>query len=68
MPNWLFFSLVFLIVAADYRSISPIMFLLAAIIVSVGHREFKMSVLAAASWTALYLLTATAIGVVYAAL
>ena len=68
MPNWLFFSLVFLLVAVDHRGIFPIMLLLAAMVVSVGHRKFKMSVLAAASWTALYFLTATAIGVVYAAL
>ncbi len=68
MPTWIFFLLVFLLVGADHRGIFPIMFLLAAIVVFVGYRKFNTSVQAAASWICLFLLSATTIGVVYAAL
>ena len=68
MPTWIFSSLVFILVAADHRGIFPIMFLLAAIVVFVSHRKFNTSVQTAASWIGLYLLTASTVGVVYAAL
>ncbi len=67
MPTWIFFSLVFLLVAVDYRGLFPIMFLLAAMVVSVAHRKSKMSVLAAASLIGLYLIMAATVGVIYAA-
>jgi hypothetical protein len=67
MPAWIFFSIVFFLVAVDYRGIFPIMFLLAAMVVSVGHRKSKMSVQAAASLIGLYLIMATTVGVIYAA-
>ncbi len=68
MPTWIFFSLVFLLVAADHRGVFPIMFLLAAMVVSVGHRKSKMSVPAAAPLIGLYLIMAATVGVIYAAL
>ena len=67
MPTWIFFSIVFLLVAVDNRGIFPIMFLLAAMVVSVGHRKSKVSVQAAASLIGLYLIMAATVGVIYAA-
>jgi len=67
MPTWIFFSIVFLLVAVDNRGIFPIMFLLAAMVVSVGHRKSRMSVQAAASLIGLYLIMAATVGVIYAA-
>ncbi len=67
MPTWIFFSIVFLLVAVDYRGLFPIMFLLAAMVVSLGHRKFKMSVPAATSLIGLYLIMAATVGVIYAA-
>ena len=67
MPTWIFFSLVFLLVAVDYRGLFPIMFLLTAMVVSAGHRKSKMSVQAAASLIGLYLIMAATVGVIYAA-
>ena len=67
MPIWIFISLVFLLVAVDNRGMFPIMFLLAAIVVSVGHRKSNMSVQAAASLIGLYLIMAATVGVIYAA-
>ena len=67
MPTWIFFSIVFLLVAVDNRGLFPIMFLLAAMVVSVGHRKSKVSVQAAASLIGLYLIMAATVGVIYAA-
>ncbi len=67
MPTWIFFSIVFLLVAVDYRGLFPVMFLLAVVVVSVGHRKSKMSVPAAASLIGLYLIMAATVGVIYAA-
>ncbi len=67
MPTWIFFSIVFLLVAVDNRGLFPIMFLLAAMVVSVGHRKSNMSVQAAASLIGLYLIMAATVGVIYAA-
>ncbi len=67
MPTWVFFSIVFLLVAVDYRGLFPIMFLLAVMVVSVGHRKSRMSVQAAASLIGLYLIMAATVGVIYAA-
>ena len=67
MPIWIFFSLVFSLVAVTNRGMFPIVFLLAAMVVSVGHRKSKMSVQAAASLIGLYLIMATTVGVIYAA-
>ncbi len=67
MPNWIFFSLVFLLVAVDYRGIFPIMFLLAAMFVSVVHRKSKLPVPVAASLIGGYLIMAATVGAIYAA-
>ncbi len=67
MPTWIFFSIVFLLVAVDNRGMFPIMFLLAAMVVSVGHRKSKVSVQSAASLIGLYLIMAATVGVIYAA-
>jgi hypothetical protein len=67
MPIWIFFSLVFLLVAVDHRGVFPIMFLLAAMVMSVGYRKPKMSVPAAASLIGLYLIMAATVGAIYAA-
>ncbi len=67
MPIWILFSLVFLLVAADHRGLFPVMFLLAAMVVSLGHRKFKMSVPAATSLIGLYLIMAATVGAIYAA-
>ncbi len=67
MPVWIFFSIVFLLVAVDYRGLFPITFLLAVMVVSVGHRKPRMSVQAAASLIGLYLIMAATVGVIYAA-
>ncbi len=67
MPTWIFFSIVFLLVAVDNRGLFPIMFLLAAMVVSVGHRKSNMPVQAAASLIGLYLIMAATVGVIYAA-
>ena len=67
MPNWIFFLLVFLLVAADHRGIFPIMFLLAAMVLSVGYRKSKLSVPVAASLISVYLIMAATVGVIYAA-
>ena len=67
MPIWIFFSLVFLLVAVDHRGIFPIMFLLAAMAVSVGYRKSKLSVPIAASLISVYLIMAATVGAIYAA-
>ncbi len=67
MPAWIFFPTVFLLVAVDYRGIFPIMFLLAALVISVGHRKSKMSVPAAVLLIGLYLIMAATVGAIYAA-
>ncbi len=67
MPTWIFFSLVFSLVAVDNRGRFPSVFLLAAMVVSVGHRKSRMSVQAAASLIGLYLIMAATVGVIYAA-
>ena len=67
MPIWILFSLVFLLVAADHRGLFPVMFLLAAMVVSVGHHKSKMPMQAAASLIGLYLIMAATVGVIYAA-
>ncbi len=67
MPTWIFFSIVFLLVAVDYRGLFPVMFLLAVVVVSVGHRKSKMSVPAAVLLIGLYLIMAATVGAIYAA-
>ncbi len=67
MPAWIFFSTVFLLVAVDYRGLFPVMFLLAVVVVSVGHRKSKMSVPAAVLLIGLYLIMAATVGAIYAA-
>ena len=67
MPTWIFFSLVFMLVVADYRGMFPIMVLLAAMVVAVGYRKSNMSVQAAASLIGLYLIMAATVGAIYAA-
>ena len=67
MPTWIFFFLVFLLVAADHRGIFPIMFLLGAVVVSVGYRKPSISTRAAASMIGAYLIMAATVGVIYAA-
>ncbi len=67
MPTWIFFSIVFLLVAVDYRGLFPIMFLLAAMVVAVGYRKSKMSVRVAVSMISVYLIMAATVGVIYAA-
>ncbi len=67
MPTWIFFSLVFLLVAVDYSGIVPIMFLLATMVVSVAHRKSKLPVPVAASLIGGYLIMAATVGVIYAA-
>jgi hypothetical protein len=67
MPIWIVFSLVFLLVAVDYRGLFPVMFLLAALVVSAGYRKAKLSVPVAASLISVYLIMAAAVGAIYAA-
>ena len=67
MPTWIFFSIVFLLVAVDYRGLFPIMFLLAAMAVAVGYRKSKMSVRVAVSMISVYLIMAATVGVIDAA-
>ena len=67
MPTWIFFSLVFLLVAADYRGMFPIMFLLAAMVVFVGYRKSNLPVPVAASLIGGYLIMAGTVGIIYAA-
>jgi uncharacterized membrane protein YoaT (DUF817 family) len=67
LPIWIFFSLVFSLVAVDNRGMFPIVFLLAAMVVSVGHRKSKMPMQAAASLIGLYLIMAATVGAIYAA-
>ncbi len=67
MPAWIFFSIVFLLVAVDYRGIFPIMFLLAALVISVGSRKASISTRAAASMIGIYLIMAASVGLIYAA-
>ncbi len=67
MPTWIFFSIVFLLVAVDYRGLFPVMFLLAVVVVSVGHRKSKMSVPAAVLLIGLYLIMAATVGAISAA-
>ncbi|MEE8293355.1 MAG: hypothetical protein V3R22_02935 [Kiloniellales bacterium] len=67
MPIWIFFILVFLLVGVDYRGVFPFMFLLAALVVSVGYRKPKVSVPVAASLISVYLIMAATVGVIFAA-
>ncbi|MFQ6006691.1 MAG: hypothetical protein ACE5OQ_14460 [Woeseia sp.] len=68
MRWWTVFAIVFLLVAADGSGISPIMFLLAAIVVFMGYRESRMSVGRIVSMILVYLTMATTVAVAYAAL
>jgi hypothetical protein len=67
MPIWIFFSLVFLLVAVDHHGFVPIMFLIAVMVVSVGYRMSNLSVPIAASLIGVYLILAATVGAIYAA-
>ena len=67
MPTWIFFSLVFMLVVADYRGMFPIMFLLAAMVVFVVYRMSKVPVGVAVSVISGYPIMAATVGVIYAA-